>query len=63
MDKYPELANEDKQPERIKALTRKSAEAAKKFAGSMSYLMPPTNDPHVREAQALIGVGLKKFFN
>ncbi len=55
MGKYPELKNEDQQPERVKALTQKSAEVAKQFIGSMTKVMPYMNDPQVREAQERIG--------
>lgn len=55
MGKYPELKNEDKQPERVKALTQKAAEVAKQFVGSMTKVMPYMNDPEVRQAQERIG--------
>ncbi len=51
MGKYPELKNEDQQPERVKALTQKAAEVAKQFVGSMPKIMPYMNDPDVQKAQ------------
>ncbi len=55
MGKYPELKNEAKQPERIKALTQKATEVAQQFIGSMAKVMPYMNDPEVRQAQERIG--------
>ncbi len=55
MGKYPELKNADQQPERVRALTKKAAEVAKQFLGSMNKVMPYMNDPDVQEAQARIG--------
>ncbi|MEJ2154072.1 MAG: hypothetical protein P8X96_01950 [Desulfobacteraceae bacterium] len=60
MGKYPELKDEDQQPERVKALTQKAAEVAKQFVRSMPKVMPYMNDADVREAQARIGAIWKK---
>ncbi len=55
MGKYPELKNRDQQPERVRELTRRAAEVAQEFMGSMRKVMPYMNDPAVQEAQARIG--------
>ena len=55
MGKYPELKNADQQPERVREMTKKAADVAKQFLGSMRKVMPYMQDPEVQEAQNRIG--------
>lgn len=60
MGKYPELKNADQQPERVREMTKRAAEVAEPFLGSMSKVMPYMQDPEVQQAQARIGAVWQK---
>ena len=58
-EKYPELKDENNQPEEFKELRKKSDEMEKKFAGSFMKTMQYMKDPEVRKAQQHLAEAMK----
>lgn len=58
-EKYPELKDENNQPEAFKKLRKKADDMQKKFAGSFMKTMQYMKDPEVRKAQQHLGEAMK----
>ncbi|MBC2717353.1 MAG: hypothetical protein HF978_18770 [Desulfobacteraceae bacterium] len=58
-EKYPELKDENSQPEEFKELRKKGDAMEKKFAGSFMKTMKYMNDPEVQKAQQRLSAAMQ----
>jgi len=58
-EKYPELKDQNSQPEAFKKLRKKSEEMEKKFSGSFMKTMKYMKDPEVRKAQQRLSAAMQ----